>query len=120
MSRDLLDELPAHDGRGERGERATGVALPARQAYCSSYMSHRRDDSGDDTSRIAGLFGARIATARNDLRARMEMLGLGAQSGWRLHEEVVTIPGAGMAYKLRPVHRVEQAPEDLTVLVRLD
>lgn len=83
-------------------------------------MSHRRDESGDDTSRIAGLFGARIATARNGLRERMETLGLTPQSGWRIHEEVVTVPGAGMAFKLRPVHRVEQAPEDLTIYVRLD
>ena len=83
-------------------------------------MSNRRDEFGDDTSRIAGLFGARIATARNDLRARMDGLGLTAEGGWRIHEEIVTVPGAGMAFKLRPVHRVEPAPEDLTVLVRLD
>ena len=82
-------------------------------------MGQGRDEHGDDTSRIAGLFGARIAAARGELRARMDAMGLTAQAGWRIHEEIVSQP-AGMAFKLRPVHRVDKAPEDLTVLVRLD
>ena len=79
----------------------------------------QRDEHSDDTSRIAGLFGARISVARNELRARMEAQGLGADAGWRIHEEIVTL-GQGVAFRLRAVHRVETTPENLTVLVPLD
>ena len=82
-------------------------------------MGHQRDEHGDDTSRIAGLFAARISTARSELKARMDAACLGSQSGWRIHEEIVNLPD-GIAFKLRAVHRVEKTPEDLTMLVPLD
>lgn len=82
-------------------------------------MGRQRDEHRDDTSRIAGLFAARISAARGELKGRMEALGLHADAGWRIHEEIVNV-GSGMAYKLRVVHRVEPTPDDLVVVVALD
>jgi hypothetical protein len=76
------------------------------------------DPQGGNTGRIAGVFAAKIAAARAQLVARMEAAGLGAQAGWRVHEELINSP-EGMTYLLRPIHRTEVAPAALEVRIAL-
>jgi hypothetical protein len=72
--------------------------------------------SDDDTQRIASAYAARVAQARTELATRMRERGLKTENGWRLYEEVVNTP-EGIAFLLRPVHRLESTPEDLRILV---
>jgi len=73
---------------------------------------------GGETARIAGLFAARIAAAKSELTVEMNALGLTPGQGWRIHEEIVgTADGPSM--RLRPIHRTEDAPETLVIVVSL-
>jgi hypothetical protein len=81
-------------------------------------MTVSKRSMASDTARIAGLFAARIAAAKEELRGRMEAAGLAARDGWRIHEELVGLP-EGTAIHLWPVHRERTAPDDLHVIVPL-
>lgn len=71
---------------------------------------------GEDDKDLAVRLSAELQRARNELEGRMAARGLLAADGWRIHEELINMP-TGMAYLLRPVHRVRVAPDDLAVKI---
>ena len=60
----------------------------------------------------------RLASAKADLRARMEAAGLTPASGWRVSEEV-RHPVGGTVWTFRPIHSRETDP-GIEVTVAID
>lgn len=65
---------------------------------------------------LADQLSAQLHRARRELEGLMVSHGLLASEGWRVHEELVNTD-AGMAYRLRPIHRVQTSPPALEVRI---
>ena len=66
---------------------------------------------------LAAAVSARIQAAKADIQARMADAGLRERDGWRLLEELRTVP-EGTQFVFRPVHtRLDSPGMEATVLV---
>jgi len=68
---------------------------------------------------LANDVAGRLKAARDSLRAQMDALGLTADKGWRLSEELRhTVEGTEWLF--RPIHLRDHPPEGLDASVRID
>ena len=71
---------------------------------------------GEEDKNLSDLLGAALSRARNELEGHMAARGLLVVEGWRIHEELINT-ASGIAYVLRPIHRVRVAPDDLAMRI---
>ena len=76
------------------------------------WMSIRPDE------RLAAEFSYHYSTARAELLAEMERLGLREKDGWRIHETTRHVTD-GTELVLRPIHRTLEPPSGLERVVRI-
>ena len=71
---------------------------------------------GEQDKILADQLSAQLHQARTALEGLMVSHGLLPSEGWRVHEELVNTEH-GMAYRLRPIHRVQNTPPALEIRI---